>query len=161
MLLRHQKTTGIFAKILGLMLTVLIKRYLLLSSSILLEITWLNRQILRACKAHWLWSVVVDVLLVLTDILTIHYRLMLFLKRIDVRQQRGDQILLLLIWGHSGLSRNVLDMLTNIRWHRCCRRLHLLMAAVVIKTNKRKVSWARWCRANLIEQRWMRLLTRG
>jgi len=82
---------------------------------------------------------------------------MLLFERVDVRQQRRYQILLLLIGGHSGLSRDVLDKLANVRLHRCCTGLHLLMAVIGIDTNKRKMSIARRTRAYLIEQRLMRL----
>lgn len=157
MLLRHQETASIFIKTLYLMLTKLIQRHLLLGSWALLEIGRLDWYVWGACIADRLRCVIRHVLLIGSDCLTIHSRLMLLFERVDVRQQRRYQILLLLIGGHSGLSRDVLDKLANVRLHRCCTGLHLLMAVIGIDTNKRKMSIARRTRAHLIEQRLMRL----
>lgn len=101
------------------MLTKLVERHLLLGSCALLKIVCLDWHIGRACVIKWLRSIVGQVLLLKgTNGLTIESRLMLLLERIDVREQRRNDILLLLmIGGKSRLSRNVLDRLSDIRLH--------------------------------------------
>lgn len=96
-------------------------------------------------------------LLIGSNGLTIESRLVLLLERVDVREQRRNNILLLLmIGGQSCLRRDVLHRLPNVRLHSLCVRLHLLVAIGAIQANKRKMSVARLTSTHLIEQGLMR-----
>ena len=144
------------------MLTKLVDRHWLMARCTLLKITSLDRHVRGACIVQGLRCVVRQMLLVSSNGLTIESRLMLLLERIDIREQRRYNVLLLLmIASQSCLSRDVLHRLPDVRLHIGSVWLHLLMAVVGTQANKRKMSITRLAMIHRIKQGLMGWLGRG
>lgn len=90
-----------------------------------------------------------------TDGLALEVRLMLLLEGVDVRQKRIDEILLLLlISGHSRLSREVMLGLSTIGLKRSSSGWNLMRWAIVCrKTHHMRMNTSRRANCHLVQKR--------